>query len=207
MDAFSAFVKENWPAIAQAPGTFLAVAFMCLSAGFALGRFFFNGRISTLDAEKQFLQSRIAAYESKLGGASPDEAFAKVAELERRVEELTDPRLLKPDQLSRMSRVLAGMPGKIFIARDMSSAESAKIYKQVAKLFRDNGWEVTTQEVLGIEDRPDCGLTVITRTGDKHTEHETALTASLRAAGIVCELRREPESDFPKLQLHFSDQN
>ncbi len=74
-------IEQVWALILQAPKTFVSLAVGVLGFGWLVGRFMFSERISTLEG-------RIEAYKEKLGDAPPNEIAAKLAELEKKIEDL-----------------------------------------------------------------------------------------------------------------------
>ncbi|MCA1365909.1 hypothetical protein I6F15_00600 [Bradyrhizobium sp. BRP14] len=203
------FVKtlhDNWGVLSAAPWAFLSIAVLIGGGGLLLGRFWQNGVVANLKSRLELRDDRIAEYERKLGGTTPDDVLRTIADLESSLKMLGDPRLFTQEQIDKMSGVLRGAPGDIFISRDNGSVDSAKVYTQIKRLLKTEGWKVTGGAVWGIDNPPECGLTVITRTGDKHSPQEIALVAALNAAGVTYDIRREePNERQPQLQLNFSE--
>lgn len=195
-------VKAVWPLVMQAPWGFAPIAFAILASGWAIGRFMYGQRIA-------LLKERIDSYKEKLDGASPDEASARIAELERRLDEAThDSRLLKPEQLARMAMALRNRTsGEILVSRDTGSIETAKVQAQLVRFFKDLRWTVKNGTTFGVSNPPASGLILFSRTTDPHpSTDELSVAAALEAGGVSYELRRgAPHPKSAALQLNFSD--
>lgn len=76
-------LKENWSVVMEAPWVFITFALLFSSAGFWFGRFFSNEKIQGLEERVKLRDDTISKYKENLSGASPEEAFRMVAELER----------------------------------------------------------------------------------------------------------------------------
>ncbi|RUV40306.1 MAG: hypothetical protein EOQ55_21070 [Mesorhizobium sp.] len=201
MGAFLEQLQKVWPLVSQAGWQFATLAAAIFFAGWLLGRFMSNERIETL-------KERIEAYKEKTGGATPEQASARIAELERRLDEAAyDPRLLKPDQLAKMAKALSGYPaGQLMVSRDAGSAESIKVQAQVVKFFKDQGWSVKTGATMGISNPPPSGIVLFCREPVALTINMPAVRAALDAGGVPYEMRfTKPHPQVEALQLNFSD--
>ncbi|WP_192257094.1 hypothetical protein [Mesorhizobium caraganae] len=201
-------IQDNWAVVAAAPWAF--VAFILI--GLLAGRFWQNGVVSILTSRLALKDDRIAEYERKLGGASPDEARQMIEALERRLLAL-EPRSLTPDQLDKMGAVLAKHPGLVQIVKDMGSPESARIHIQVEKIFRQKGWQIMSAAAMGVS-KVDTGILIRTRTGDQTTESAQAVMDAFSAAGLAFDRAREPVMPapagspvppMPDLEILFTD--
>ncbi|PAQ05410.1 hypothetical protein [Mesorhizobium temperatum] len=171
-------IQDNWAVVTAAPWAFVAFTLI----GILAGRFWQNGVVSTLTSRLALRDDRIAEYERKLDGASPDEAHHKIAELERRLDTMSDPRLFSEEQLGRMAASIDGYKGKILITRDGGSVESAKVHVQLRRFFKRMGWDVDSWETMGSDNPPACGLVVFS--GKDPPKDEIVVLAAFDAAGI-----------------------
>jgi hypothetical protein len=202
------FIEDNWVVISQAPWVFVGLIGLFGGGGLLFGRFWQSGVVTTLESRMALRDDRIADYERKLGGATPDEASAKIAELERRLNELThDPRLFTAEQLAQVAAALKSyVTGEIQISRDLDSMQSVKVHAQLARFFKDQGWKVTTGTVFGITNPPASGIVLLTRNANPPSADEVSVVAALNAANVKFELRHDPpHAKAAPLQLNFSD--
>ncbi|MHA6297573.1 hypothetical protein [Devosia sp. CAU 1758] len=76
-----------------------------------------------------------------------------------------------------MKSALAGVSGNIKIVRDSDASDADRLYRQTVSIFRAAGLSVKSHSILGIDDPPDSGLTLVWW---NKTDH--ALTAKVRLA-------------------------
>lgn len=202
------FIKDNWAVISQAPWVFVGLIVLFGGGGLLFGRFWQSGVVTNLESRIALRDDRIAEYDRKLGGATPDEASAKIGELERRLNELThDPRLFKAEQLAQMATALKNYAaGEIQISRDLDSMQCVKVHAQLIKFFKDQRWKVTSGTVFGITNPPAGGIVLLTRDANSPSADEGSIVAALNAANVKFELRRDaPHAQAARLQLNFND--
>ncbi len=180
-------LRENWAVISAAPWAFVAIAAAFLLMGFAAGRFFLSERISSLEGRIALKDDRIADYEAKLQGATPDEAKAKIEALERRLGVL-EPRVIDASQENRIKSALAKKPGSVAIDRDTVSLRSKRLQMQLINAFEDAGWTVHYSETLGLDDLPVTGIGVRARVDELAAKEAAAFVMSaFQAASLECE--------------------
>ena len=97
-------IAQEWPVIAAAPVTFVGVVsaaaliiWLALKWSYKSVLDGKNGEIASKASEIALLQRQRDDYKDKLSGASPDEAKAKIDDLERRLV-LLEPRRLATEQ-------------------------------------------------------------------------------------------------------------
>ncbi|MER9329861.1 hypothetical protein [Mesorhizobium sp. M0488] len=197
------FLKDNWAVVTQAPWVFVTLVIIVGGGGVAIGRTWLNRTISNLQSDIATLESRhiakdekIADYQSKLNGATPDEARNLISALERRLAAL-EPRNLDPEQSRLLSTHLSNKPGSIQLIKDVGSPESGKIYAQFGVLLRRLGWELMEGSVMGLGNPPPTGIAVQSHAGDTLTEDAKALIAALQAAGIEYDVQKTAAINMP----------
>ena len=156
LDAFG----SEFPKLQEAWMSALALMGAALIAGWLVGRFMYGQRIEGLKDELTRSDRRIAEYKEKLEGKSPDEAHAQIAALRAEVAELASYGLSSEAQ-RRLADALAGVSGNIKIVRDTDAADADRLYRQVVKIFRAAGFDVTSHTIWGIKNRPDSGVTLV----------------------------------------------
>lgn len=197
------FLKDNWAVVIEAPWVFVTMVVIIGGGGVAVGRTWLNRTISNLKSDIATLENRhiakderIAEYQSKLNGATPDEARSLISGLERRLAAL-EPRNLDPEQSRILSTHLVKKPGSIKLIRDMGSSESSKIYAQFGTLLRKLGWDLMEGGVMGLGNPPPTGIAVQSHAGEMLTEDAKTLIAALRAADIEYDIQKTPEMGMP----------
>jgi hypothetical protein len=83
------FVKENWAVIEQAPWVFVTLVVLFGGGGLLGGRYWRADIVTNKDSIIALRDAEISDYKRKLDGASPDEAQARIAALEKRLDALT----------------------------------------------------------------------------------------------------------------------
>lgn len=203
-------LQKVWPLVTTAPWGFASISLAVLIFGWLAGRFMFGERIETLKARIEEKDEKIAEYERKLGGASPDEARDKIEALERRLQAL-EPRSLSQDQLEKMGAILATHPATIDIVKDMGSPQASRLHSQLEKVFGQSGWQIRSPAAMGVT-RPNSGILLTTQSGDQTTENAKCVMDAFSAAGLAFDRRREPAPPpnviaqvFSELQILVTD--
>ncbi|RWD69526.1 hypothetical protein [Mesorhizobium sp.] len=197
------FLKDNWAAVMAAPWVFVTLAVIIGGGGWAIGRFMYGERIETLKTRIENRDEKIADYERKLGGASPDEARDKIDALERRLQAL-EPRSLSQGQIEKIGAILVRHPGAIDIIKDMGSPQANRLHSQLEKVFGQSGWQVRSPAAMGVT-RPNSGILLTTQSGDQTTENAKCVMDAFSAAGLSFDLRREPAPPPNAMGQVFSD--
>ena len=163
MDQVVALLKDNWAVIQPAIWQFITLALLALGVGVAWGR---NG-VATQVANKQgqldLANDRIADYERKLSGASPDEAAKQFAELRAELKALKaiQPWTFSEAQLAAIAdKVAPGKPAGIRIVRDVGSARLETAQSQLVVLFSAVGWTVQHWPSMGKPKEPHQTITL-----------------------------------------------
>jgi hypothetical protein len=142
---------------------------------------FWHGRY---EARLALADDRVRLYEAKLNVGSPDEAAAKLADLERQlgVERAARTGELTHHQVAAISQAARLFRGKILIAAPMGNHTSQELAQSLAEAFRSAGWDA----VMSYDDNGNGlgvpRLYVIDR--DNLLPVEQAAKTALDAAGI-----------------------
>src|SRR4051812_48406351 len=98
-------LDKQWAVISQAPTIFVIAAALIFGLAFAISKLLHGHTISghlasiaSLEHRLKLKDDRIADYERKLEGATPDEAKARIQALEHRLEALAPRRLSEEDK-------------------------------------------------------------------------------------------------------------
>jgi len=186
-------LRAVWPLIITAPWGFVPLALAILLAGWLAGRFMFAERIATL-------KERIESYKEKLGGATPDQAQKRIADLEQQLDDVRDKRRLTSDQLKRMGDALSGRQGKVEVM--LGGAEGAGVYGQVRRHFSQLGWIVHSGG-MAFPTPSKYGLRIYMP--KEPNDDDRTVLAAIEAAGLKCETLSEKPDAPERIRLIFTD--
>ena len=186
---FITYLAGEAKAIAQAPVTFISLALVIGLMMYFLVRHQFADRIASMESRLQLKDDRISDYEGKLKGASPDEAAATIADLQRRLAAL-EPITLDEEQCRSVLATVSGAPSSVSILHDSASGNmTKKMHSQLVDIFNRGGWRVRAPMVMGIGNPPPSGLAII---GHPESEEVQIVVAAFRTAGIRFDLQPNP---------------
>ena len=189
---FITYLAGEAQVIAQAPVAFILLAFVIGLMMYLFVRHQFADRVASMEGRLNLKDDRIADYESKLKGASPDEAAATIADLQRRLAAL-EPITLDEEQCRSILSAISVAPSSVSILHDSASGSMTKrLHNQLASTFHRGGWQVRTPIVMGIGNPPASGLAII---GPPDSKEVQTVVAALRAAGVQFDL--QPTSARP----------
>ena len=125
-------IAREWLAVTSAPFLYVAASSAICTIVWIISRWHYSGVIATKDAQISslshtidFVERQRDDYKEKLNGATPEEAKAKIADLERRIL-ILEPRRLTPQQREIIQKVLASSRGQnhaLAIVHDMSCSD------------------------------------------------------------------------------------
>lgn len=149
----------------------------------------YQARLSGKDAEISLLQRQRDDYKDKLGGASPDEAKARIDKLETQIKSLI-PRKLTDDQRSRLAALLARMPGIVAMVSDMAVFDARALAGDFTIAFNGAGWQTQASAILGPSNPPLRGIGLIVPDPGLLTPKQALMVECLTAIGVEFDLQR-----------------
>lgn len=174
--------------IAQAPVSFgLALAVLTIIIWRALA-WRHLGTLDSLEGRNKLQADQIADYKSKLSGASPDEAKARLDALEIQVRALS-PRRLSEEQKEKFLSALGIIKGVIDITHDMAVADAKALTGDFAVTFQRAGWTVSLPAGMGIGNPPPSGIALRVRDVKVLTPVQATVKHALEAADICFDLQ------------------
>jgi hypothetical protein len=196
-------IKDAWPTVS-------GLVIVALVVGWITGRFMYGQRIEDLKTSAQTLRDRLALRDEQIAAsASPDEARAMIAALENRLAAL-EPYGIAKERAAAMLEVLRRYKGAIFITQDVSGPDALHLFNQVAGLFEQAGWNLERRQgILGIQNPPDCGVTLIRDASLKDSELVQTIRDALNVAHLDV-MEREPlpsGAAVPHLAFSSRDRN
>jgi hypothetical protein len=180
---FITYLLGEAKVIAEAPVAFVALVLVIGLMMYLAVRHQFADRLESMQARIQLKDDRIAAYEAKLQGKSPDEAAAVIEDLKRRLAAL-EPRSLSNDEAETLRAILSRQPSVVEIAHDGASAGTKKFYSQLAAAFQQSGWDVQSSMIIGLGNSPSTGIALV---GDPNDPATQIAIEAFRRAGIQCD--------------------
>jgi hypothetical protein len=188
MDVITA-LKTELTVLSGAPMSLTVWSAIIIGLTLWAATWFWSGRY---EARLALADERVRLYEAKLNVGSPDEAAAKLADLERQLgaERAARTGELTSHQIAAISQVAQSLRGKITITAPMSNHTSQTLARSLVRAFQCAGWNADMSY-------DDCGnglgkprLYVIDR--DNQSPVEQAAKSALDAAGI----RVAPQSHY-----------
>lgn len=177
-------LQAEWPAVSAAPWSFAIIACLAVGIGFAAATFYFGGTISTL-------RERLALYQDRLNGATPDQAKAKIDALEEVIRNTVGGAWhpLTTQQSDRLTNLVKDLP-KRRIQIMYSNYRGRDLAQSFADAFKKAGWtDVLFSEGGGLGD----GIS----TGRGNGMAATLASAIKRATNMQVNRHGEDEPDQP----------
>lgn len=91
MSDWFAKLTQEWSVISGAPTSFAAAVVVAICIIWAVVNWSYRTVLSNKDAQIELLNGRVAAYQDRLKGASPDEAAERIKRLEGEIDALKNP--------------------------------------------------------------------------------------------------------------------
>ncbi|MQT12114.1 hypothetical protein [Segnochrobactrum spirostomi] len=143
----------------------------------------YSTRLNNTESKLELSNARIADYERKLSGASPDEASARIENLEAQLEKLM-PRRVTAEQREKIRIALNGTSGNISIGSDMACADAPAFSAGLTSAFRNAGWHVENPSFMGLSNPPTSGVGVRCADPGNPSDLEAATIKALHAGGV-----------------------
>jgi hypothetical protein len=209
LDTFIKHILGEVRMIADAPTSFvIAVLATALLIWIALD-WRYGGIISNKDSEIVIVKAQRDDYQAKLGGSSPDQAKARIDDLENQLRVLrgqVEPRHLRPEQrqaITQSARVAGGMHALI-IVHEGGRPDCPLLAADFENVFRNAGWQVGNGVVMGPAQRPTRGIALMIPDPNNLSADAEVLQRALRAAQIEVELMRRPFNQAPEIELFIT---
>ena len=149
----------------------------------------YSGVIANMNAELSSARTQRDEYKEKLQGASPDQAKARLDDLEARIRRW-EPRNLSPEQRAQIAKfvqVPAGFTYMVSIGTDMNCYDCHQYATDFHSVLADAHWAIQSVLVARIQGSSPKGLAVATPDPASPLPEAIALEHALTAAGIPFE--------------------
>ncbi|MBU4198152.1 MAG: hypothetical protein KJ911_15540 [Alphaproteobacteria bacterium] len=182
--------------IAQAPWSFVLCLFVVAGVLFLIIRSLKVQEVADLNSRLTLRNDEIADYRRKLDGASPDEAKARLDELEAQVARL-QPRRFDAAQRELIRAAVANQPALVSIAADMAAGDARGLVADLSGAFQGAGWSVSNPMVGGLGNPPPSGLGINVADPENLTDPQARFVRALQEIGAEFDLRRGVMRDMP----------
>jgi hypothetical protein len=186
LDEFIKHILGEWRMISQAPVSFITavlVAGICVWLAMQWG----YGR------EISLLRQQESDYKDRLSGATPDQAKARIDDLEARLKQI-EPRQVTPKQQRAIVAAAHTLPNQYALAVNFEGGcpDCPQYSAGLVSAFRDAGWAVTNPMVMGPTWRPRSGVGLSVLDPANLGPEATLVRNALQAAHIEFEIRQGP---------------
>lgn len=193
-ESAAASVSEQVAMVMNAPIPFLLVIAAVAIGIWQLVKREFATRLANAESTIALQDRQLEDYKSKLDGATPDEARARIDALERRIEEQLSalaPRRLTDEQRQAMVGVLDSAPGHhARVVYDAAIADTRSFAQSLMTAFDSARWVTSMSMIFGPGKPPKCGLALIVPDPTALTPPQQTIFEAFRAAGLEIELQR-----------------
>lgn len=204
------FSKE-WGTITAAPRSFITavaiVVVLAVGGVWFLMDLKYGGAISAKDGTIETLKSQIEGYKNKLNGASPDEAKARIENLENKLAQLEPRRLTGPQRESFIAnaRSPVGVTFALDILEDGLCPDCNRYAAEIASaLAAAGGWNIRQPMGFGIAQKSPKGITLKVPDPARMPDAATVLAVALRAGNMALDILAAPVPRNAEVELVVS---
>lgn len=155
----------------------------------------YSSIVSNRDGEISLLKGQRDDYKDKLGGATPDQAKARIDALETRIA-LIEPRRLTTQQRASLASALRGSfqgDRRIDIVSE-TAGDAPQLAADLSSVFREaGGWRIQEPTVMGLGNRPPLGVAVQFPDLTKPDADAVLVMNALRSAGLGFDIQQRPQ--------------
>lgn len=152
----------------------------------------YSVRLTNAASDISSLERRLRDYETKLGGASADEAKARIEALEKRIDSV-EPKKVSVSQRHAMAAALEGLEGSVAIMSDAQSPDSKRISDGIAAALQSAGWRARIGASLGVSVKAPSGIFFTIPDPANPDATQRALMRALEIGGFRFDLRPGPQ--------------
>jgi hypothetical protein len=176
---------------------FFVILVLMFAAAWWLINWRYGAIIENKDSEITLLKGQRDDYKDKLHGATPDQAKARIDDLEQKLNLLAKQvaqRSLTPEQRDIMVRVARIPKGtaEVSVFHEGGCIDCPGYSADLEQVLRDAGWNVGTGVVEGPGRRPALGPGLLVRDSKNLDSIETKLKDSFEAAKIQFDIMEGP---------------
>jgi hypothetical protein len=174
--------QQQLDAIYAAPALYLAAVFAVGASVWWIASEYYSGQISTIKERIVLIEGQRDDYKSKLSGASPDEAKARLDKLEASLAAMS-PRKLTADQTTALQTALT-VSGLVVVLHDVACVDCKSYANAISSPFKTAGWQVVTEPLVGPIVTPRSGIGVSVENPSSPSSQEAAILRGFKTANI-----------------------
>jgi hypothetical protein len=204
LETFIKYILGEFRMIADAPVSFIVSVLGAALLIWTVLNWRYEGIITIIKTQRD-------DYHDKLGGASPDQAKARIDELEEQLNILrrqTEPRHLTSEERSSITQNARVPPGTrlgLTIVHEGGCPDCPHYAADFERVFRDAGWFVQNGVVMGPAQRLAKGIALMVPDATHLSADADLLRRALRAAHIEVEIMQSPQvPGGPSIQLFLT---
>jgi hypothetical protein len=192
MESLVKYVLGEMNVIAHAPVTIVAALLIVAGVIWWAMDWRYSGIIANRDAELSSARTQRDEYKEKLQGATPDQAKARIDELEARLSSIS-PRRLNDEQRAALTAKLKLPLGVLYpiALTSEASGDSPQFEADFSAVFRAaGGWKISEPSVMGIGNRPPHGIAVRFADLNKPPPEATIVMDALRSINLPFDVQQ-----------------
>jgi hypothetical protein len=189
-------ITPQFAAVWATPAPFVVALLIAAGLIWLILDWRYRAIMANRDSEISLIKGQRDDYKEKLGGATPDQAKARVDALEMRLA-MIEPRRLSREQKTQMLADLQSAPSFISINADMACADCAVFAADFQEVAERASWKVDMARVMADALASPKGLVVITIDAKRPSSAAAALVAALRRLNISHDVESRAMQSFP----------
>jgi hypothetical protein len=184
---------DGWPMIRANLPTFFVILALIIGGVWIVFQWSYGSLLTSKNGQLELQDRQLSDYREKLQGATPDQAKARIDDLEARVRrvEQTGPRSLTTEQrqiIIQTTRVPSGAQYALIVTSEGGCPDCPVYAAAFERALRDAGWNVRNGMVMGPGRRPTAGIALVVPNPAKLSDEASALQRALQAAKIDFEI-------------------
>jgi hypothetical protein len=180
-------IFNGWPLIRANPATFAGIVVSIFVVAWLGVNYLYSVQLTNKDETIKLLDRQVADYKDKLQGATPDQAKARIDELEKRLVRL-EPRGFTGDQRKILiERARNDKHYMLTISSEAGCPDCAIYAASLEDALKQAGWTVHNTLVMGVPQRPASGI-AMNIPGPNNRDDAMLLRDALHAAHIDVEV-------------------
>ncbi len=179
-------LQRGWPGVPEAPFGLALVIFGVVGVTWLFAAWLYRHQLNALQSRIDQKDEVIAHFQRELGATTPQEAKARLSELEIRLHELEPPRLSEAQRASIVA-VAVRTPGTVLIPSIGADPRRAELAADLRKAFSEGGWTVKSISLFTGIRAPSGVLVYLNRTTQEGACKSDTVLKALGLAGIACD--------------------
>ncbi len=157
------YLAKEWGVVSKAPFTFAILAVLMCALAYLATTWLYKGILSHKDSEITLLKAERDDYREKLGGATPNQAKARMDTLEARIQQIEPRRLTQEQQiiLATKMKLPSDTTYKVEIIPDVACPDCNQYASNInTAIQRIQNWQVYEPKVVARIDKSQTGIVI-----------------------------------------------